>query len=160
MLMKIEPGGYLQWEDLDSGSFLTGLPDEPKWLSYPAAVQTMHELINGQAALGLSKHAPAAVENAAKRAGLVDVQVEYFNTRAYPDLDETTRQWVLGAALPLLKSVKMRQSAAAASGKGEVDEEAVDKEVQVLLDHVRYAYAQGLTLHGAMGVVLARMPGN
>lgn len=146
---RIEPGGYLQWEDLDLLSFLT-TPD-PKWLSSPG-MQSMDYLIHAQIDLGSSGHVSEAVAEGARIAGLVQVQTDYYNTNAHPELEETTRTWILEAMAPLLKNVKMRNAGAAA------DEQAIDKEVQKHAAAIKESYAQGLVIHGAMGVVLAKMP--
>jgi hypothetical protein len=131
------------------GSYLTTI--DPKWLSTPG-MQTMHYLINAQVDLGSSAHVPEAVAAGARDAGLVQVQTDFYNTNAHPELDETTREWIINATVPLMRSVKMRNAGAAA------DEEAIDKQVEAHVAAIKETYAQGLVIHGAIGVVLAKMP--
>lgn len=124
---------------------------DPKW-NNSAGMVSMRFLISNQISLGSAAHVPEAVAAAAKDAGLVQVQLKLYNTNEHPELNETTRDWILGATVPLMKSVKTRLAGDAA------DPEAIEKDVQEHVRGIQESYKEGLVVHGAMGVVLAKVP--
>lgn len=146
MLIMPEPGGYLQWDDLDLISFFP--PKEvPQNTSY---FETMRLVANAQISLGVSPHVPDTVYQAAKTAGLVDVTKHDWRTADHPELATTTQNWVFKVFTTMIPSALRK-------AKLVTDEEKVQQEAQRHLENVKRAFfVEGVVPNGVMGQVVAR----
>jgi hypothetical protein len=146
ILTEIEPGGYLQWEDLDLYSFVDYLENLPQRTLY---FDHMKFLIDTQVHMGIAPRVPESVYQAAQSAGLLDVVKYDFTTADHPDLATTTQDWVFKVVVRLIPTALVRS--------GQVDDEETAKQkAQKYIDDIERLHAEGIVPNGGMGMVVAR----
>lgn len=141
-----EPGGYLQWDDLDIQSFFP----EPSAQQITPYFDTMRLIASAQRTLGVSRQAPETVYQAAQAAGLVDIVKHDFHTADHPELATRTQHWVFRVFTTMIPNALRK-------AKLVTDEEKVQQEAQRHLEIVRKAFfEEGVVPNGSMGQVVAR----
>jgi hypothetical protein len=144
--LNVEPGGCLQWEDLDLISFLDAA--DAKYDGTPA-MNLLKMCIETEMASGISPHVPEVVAEGARAAGLVNVRQIDYQTGDRPELASTTQEWVLRTFGPLSRAVLLR------SGRVS-DRETVEIEAEKYLEGTKATFEQGFIPNGTMGMILAQ----
>lgn len=155
--MATEPGGYLQWEDLDHTYMLTA--PEKQYQLLPC-MDTVRLCIYGQVEHGGSNNAPATVVAAAKSAGFQNINRYNYKTRDRPEMWSMTNEWrekVLEALARVI--LRRKRDAAVAAGEDEDlwrSDEDIEEEIKRRMLDLKDGQAKGFVPHANLGMVVAQ----
>jgi hypothetical protein len=152
-----EPGGHLQWEDLDHTYMLTN--PEKQYQDLPG-MDTLRLCVQGQIDHGGSDNAPATVVAAAEAAGLQNTMRIDYRTRDKPELWAMTDEWVDRVFETLARIfLKKRRNVAAAADEGLWrSDEDIEEEVKRRIQGLKDAHELGFVMHATVGMVVAQKP--
>lgn len=142
----LEPGGYLQWLDLDLAALSNIKQDE-----YPRYFEINRTIVDAQAKLGFCIHAPEVVyEAAASRdvGGLVNVARHNYGSLAHPQ-PEMGQRWILQIVRAMVAVLLLRAG-------GARNEEAARRETEGMIGELEGLFANGVLPDVRFGVVVGQ----
>lgn len=153
--MTAEPGGYLQWEDLEHKYMLTNTEKQHQALP---SMDTVRLCIQGQIDHGTSSNAPESVKTAAESAGFQNITRTDYMTCDRPDLWPMTNEWNINVFETLSRIILRgkRDVAVAANKNLWRSDEEIEKEIKRRIQDLKDGHEKSFVVHAKVGMVLAQ----
>lgn len=139
-----EPGGYLQWIEIDVTSYLDGNAAQ-----YPRFQEMMQPFFEFVTQKGLSKCASEVIYKSCKRAGLMNVVRDCSSVLEHPRLEGILQGWHLDSFASMLPRILLQTDQASSDALAEQSTARWLSDLQQLFD-------QGLVPGGTFGAVIGQ----